>query len=323
MGLAARPTTDMAELMAQAAQQYGLVRAIDSPDPEVARKRLDRMRRRGLVGLIGRGVYRVEGSPDTWHQRALSAAWLVSPMALLSHRAALALWGLSSRRGVEVLVPVSRGGRPGAVRVHQTRFLNAVDVDSRDQVPVTSIERTLVDVAAITPMGKLARLLDAAVDAGLTTPDQVVERVRTMPTRGRKGVPVLRVLLEERLGFPADEINPFEALMASIIVTSDLPVPSRQHPLDINGRRYYLDFAFPEYKVAIECDGMLGHGSAAAQAYDLERQNDIIESGWNLRRFPWSAVRYREKETLEVVRRAMISSGWCPSVTGVALPKAN
>lgn len=323
MGLAVGPATDLAELMAQAAQQHGLVRAIDSPDPEAARKRLDRMRRRGLVGLVGRGVYRVEGSSDSWHQRALSAAWLVSPMALLSHRAALALWGLSSRRGVEVLVPVSRGGRPASVRVHQTRFLTAVDVDSRDRVPVTSIERTLVDAAAITPMGGLARLLDAAVEAGLATPKSVVERVRTMPTRGRKGMPILRVLLEERLGFPADETNPFEALMASIIIRSDLPDPRRQHPLDINGRRYYLDFAFPEFKVAIECDGMLGHGSAAAQAYDLERQNDIIESGWNLRRFPWSAVRYREQETLEVVRRAMISSGWCPPGTGPTLPAAN
>ena len=242
---AARPATDLAELMAQAAQQHGLVRAMDSPDPDAARKRLDRMRRRGLVGLIGRGVYRVEGSSDTWHQRALSAAWLVSPMALLSHRAALALWGLSSRRGVEVLVPVSRGGRPASVRVHQTRFLTAVDVDSRDRVPVTSIERTLVDAAAITPMGGLARLLDAAVEAGLATPQNVVEHVRTMPTRGRKGMPILRVLLEERLGFPADEDQSLRSSHGAIIIRSDLPEPRRQHPLDINGRPLLPRFRLP------------------------------------------------------------------------------
>jgi very-short-patch-repair endonuclease len=76
--------------------------------------------------------------------------------------------------------------------------------------------------------------------------------------------------------------------------------------------RYYLDFAFPANKVAIECDGLLGHGSPSAQGYDLKRQNEIIEAGWNLRRFSWSQVNTERALVLESIREAMIASGWHP-----------
>ncbi|MCZ7628674.1 MAG: hypothetical protein M5U19_06260 [Microthrixaceae bacterium] len=73
-----------------------------------------------------------------------------------------------------------------------------------------------------------------------------MERLVTMPTRGRKGMPVLRMLLQERIGFDLVDGNPFESLMAALIARSDLPKPARQVMVVGSESRYYLDFAFPE-----------------------------------------------------------------------------
>lgn len=299
-------------VMELAASNHGLIRLEDGESAGVTRRQLEAMTRRGLLRLEYNNVWAVSGSPPTWPQRALRAAWCTGASALVSHRSAVALWGLGIGRSVEVLVPMSTGARPPGVRVHQTRFLAGVDIDRVQGIPVTSVERTLVDIAALLPMGQLARTLDSAVAQEITTYLQTAERLITMPTRGRKGTRILRLLLEERIGSGLCIGNPFEEIMARLIARSDLPEPSRQHMVQGSESRYYLDFAFPVHRVAIECDGLLGHGSASAQAADLKRQNEIIQAGWNLRRFSWSQVNTEGAEVIEMIRQAMIASGWQP-----------
>lgn len=311
-GIGKEEDVNLPAVMALAASNHGLIGLREGESVGVSRRQLERMTQRGVLRHVYNNVWIVEGSPHTWDQRALVAVWSTGAGALLSHWSAGAVWGLSARRGVEVLVPMSTGARPPGVRVHQTRFLTGVDVDQRHGIPVTSIERTLVDLAAVSPLGRLARLLDAAVSEGLTTHEQIVSRLVTMPTRGRKGVPMLRLLLQERIGCDIADGNPFEHIMAGLIARSDLPSPVRQYMVCGSESRYYLDFAFPEYKVAIECDGLMGHGSPSAQSYDLKRQNEIIEDGWNLRRFSWSQVNTEPAQVLASIRNAMVASGWRP-----------
>ena len=300
-------------LLADAGHHHGLIHAEHAREMGVDRSKLDRLRSRGVLTLEGHSVFRVAGSPSTWRQHALRGTWATGHMGLLSHRSAAALWELGDGRAIEVLVPKGVGARPDGTQVHQTRHLSAVDVDERDGIPVTSIERTLVDLAAVVPMGRLARLLDEAVRAEHTTYKRIYRRLAAMPTRGRSGVRILRILLAERLETAPGDHNPFEAMMNRILGRSELPRPVRQQKLDCVSDRYYLDFAWPEHMVAVECDGLGSHGSPAAMAYDLKRQNDVIEAGWNLRRFPWSEVRLHPARTLATVRRALIASGWSPA----------
>lgn len=297
-------------LLEVASRHHGLLRVDLAQLHGVTRERLDRLRSRGLLTFEGHNVYRVTGSQATWRQQVLRGVWTTGTASFASHRTGAAIWGLNKGRGIEVLVPKGSGARPAGVRVHETRHLTGIDVDERDSIRVTSIERTLVDLAAIVRMGRLARLLDEAHEQGLTTYRRVAQRLACMPTRGRKGVVMLRVLLEERIGTPAEAKNTFEEIMVGILQRSELPAPVRQQRVDSETGRYYLDFAWPEHMVAVECDGLESHGSPAAMAYDLHRQNTIIEAGWGLRRFPWSAVRFHPEQTLDTIRRALIASGW-------------
>ncbi|MCZ7628673.1 MAG: hypothetical protein M5U19_06255 [Microthrixaceae bacterium] len=154
-------------LLALPAANHGLITLDQSKSVGGVQEAIESMEQRGLVRLVYNNVWSAGGSSHTWHQRALGATWCTGAGALLSHRSASAIWGLQECRGVEVLVPMNTGARPPGIRVHQTRFLTGVDVDQRQGIRVTSIERTLVDMAAITPLGQLARLVDASVAAGL------------------------------------------------------------------------------------------------------------------------------------------------------------
>ena len=299
-------------LLDVAAVHHGVFRYDDARERGVTRATIDGLRRAGVVELLGSRVYRVRGAPVTWRNRLTCGVWATGPLTLASHRSAAALWGLLEPRGIEVLTPMSTGGCPPAVTVHRTRCLSGADLGCLEQIPVTGIERTLIDLAAVVPMGRVARTMDEAAERELTTPRRILEHLRTMPTRGRSGVRILRVLLEERLDLAPGEMNPFESMMDRLLRSADLPAFVRQHPLDLGGSRYYLDFAFPTHKVAIECDGMLGHASASAQSYDLARQNAILADGWSLRRFSWSSLRLEREATLGLIREALLDSGWNP-----------
>ncbi len=297
-----------------ASGHHGLLRLCDAQQAEVGRKVLDRLCDRSILEFLTGGVYRVRGSADSWHQRVLAGVWTTGGLARASHRTGAAIWGIprARRSGVEVLVPRGSGAHTRWSRQHETRHLTAADVDERHGVPVTSIERTLVDLAAVLPMGELARWLDDAHSSKLTSFRAVAEHLRAMPTQGRRGVKMLRVLLEERIGTPLEGKDTFEEIMRRILSRSELPTPVRQQRVDDGPDRYYLDFAWPEHMVAVECDGMVGHSKPSAQVYDLHRQNVVIEAGWNLRRFPWSEVRYHPDRVIDTIRRALISSGWSP-----------
>jgi very-short-patch-repair endonuclease len=303
----------LSSLFLDAADSHGLLRVDTAEARGVSRNQLDRLCTRGIIEFCGKCVYRVAGSPDTWQQRVMLGVLATGDSSRASHRCAAAIWGLADGRSAEVIVPKGQGARTRYAKVHDTRHLRGVDVDTRHGIPVTSIERTLVDVAGVLPMGRTARLLDRARSEGLTTYEQVHQRICTMPTRGRRGIRTLRLLLVERIGTIAGESNPFEAMLERLISKSDLPTPQRQLVVQGPLSRYYLDFAFPGYKVAIECDGLLGHASASAQAYDLSRQNDIIEAGWDLRRFTWSDVNNHPEDVIQRVRRALIANGWSPA----------
>jgi very-short-patch-repair endonuclease len=62
--------------------------------------------------------------------------------------------------------------------------------------------------------------------------------------------------------------------------------PERQFILVLaDGTIAVLDFAWPRRVKAIEIDGLEAHSGARQLELDLVRQNLILESGWQLRRF--------------------------------------
>src|SRR5579884_419273 len=179
-----------------AGSQYGLLSAAQAVaigfTPNAIRIRVTR----GRWDRMLPGVYRIAGAPTRGRQAALAAALWAGEDSRVSHLTAAVLWNLDGvvTRRVEITVPYECTRRHPAVVVHRTKTLPAVDRDVVHGIPVTTVARTLVDLAGSVDATVLETALDDALRKQLTTCAFVEWRVRELGRTGRAGVAVLRRL---------------------------------------------------------------------------------------------------------------------------------
>jgi hypothetical protein len=74
-----------------------------------------------------------------------------------------------------------------------------------------------------------------------------------------------------------------ESRVLAAIAAAGLPEPERQHPvIRPDGRKAFIDLAYPEQLVAIEADGWEVHGQRAAFDADRVRGNELVLLGWKV-----------------------------------------
>ena len=143
----------------------------------VDRRRLAYYAHTGRVQRIRHGIYRLTQFPQSRFED-LFIAWLAAgPNAVISHESALLLYDLSDvlPEAIHVTVPRTASRRRLGLRLHTNRICPD-DVTQHEGLPVTTVPRSIVDVA-------LAGLSDEfvlqaaceAVKAGLTTPAQLLQ----------------------------------------------------------------------------------------------------------------------------------------------------
>lgn len=216
------------------------------------------------------GVYRLAGMPVTWRQRALAACLVAGPGAVVSHRSAAVLWGISGFRPgrLEITVPRGRSNRNALARVHRSNVKGV----RRDGVPVTRVARTVHDLAGVVG----GAVLEEAVD------DVLCRRLVRLEELDGRGSRALRAVLEAWNGdaLPAGvaEMRVVRALLAA-----GLPDPVRQHEIgDGGGFVARVDLAYPEHRLAIELDGFRWHAGRGPFRSDRLRRNRLEVAGWRL-----------------------------------------
>src|SRR5436305_7850931 len=110
---------------------------------------------------IHRGVYEVGYSKLTAKGHRMAAVLAYGPDAVLSHRSAAAHWDIG--RGfwkIEVTMPHSRRSRKGT-RAHQAT-LDPDDITVHDGIPITSVARTILDLASQLNDDRLTHLIEEA-----------------------------------------------------------------------------------------------------------------------------------------------------------------
>src|SRR5262249_18565924 len=129
-----------------------------------------RMLTTGRVIRVRRGIYRLCGVEPTWESAALAAVLAAGEGAVLSHRSAGVLWGFLDRHResgpLELIVPGQC--RLVGVRAHRHR-LPPGEATRRLAIPVTTAERTLMDLAQSVPDDDLGRLCDEALRRRVAT----------------------------------------------------------------------------------------------------------------------------------------------------------
>jgi predicted transcriptional regulator of viral defense system len=109
---------------------------------------------------LHQGVYAVGHDRLTRKGYWLAAVLACGPGARLSHRSAAALWELRQSGGglIDVTVP-SRAGRirRKGIRIHRSGRLGPHEATERDGIPVTTVARTLLDLADALDLQALRR----------------------------------------------------------------------------------------------------------------------------------------------------------------------
>jgi very-short-patch-repair endonuclease/predicted transcriptional regulator of viral defense system len=290
-------------------RQHGVVTYEQLLEVGLSASAVDRRVRGGWLVPVAPRTYRVAAYEPTWRGALAAAVLAAGPAALAARRSAAALWQLEGARGrvVEVLVPRWERRRAVPGRVIETLDLREADRAEVDGIATCSVERTLIDCAAKVPPRLLAQMGDDAVRRRLTTYDDVLDRFVQLARRGRPGIVRMRELLHERLGVELGA-STFEHLVLELVRRSNLPAPTTQHPVDLGGFRFYLDLAWVDARVCVECDGWSSRSTATALQGDLERQNLLVLDGWRVIRFAWRTVADQPDLAVAQIRTALATS---------------
>lgn len=286
------PTDDMdtQDFDRTAARQHGLVTFAQLLALGLSTSAIERLEQRGRIARVHRGVYRIVGSPTSWRQAVMAAVLAAGDETYAAHRTAAALHPLFRTRGgiIEILSEHERSFQRSGARSHRTRDLPAVDRWVIDNIPVTAVNRTLIDVGRYWPVGRVWSLLDHAVRDELTTYDAFESRVHALARQGRNGIGTAREVLL-RVGL--DGTWGFERAMRHALRDAGLPKPTREFRVDVGLNRYYVDFAYPEARLGIECDSTEWHTLPSQVAAGMKRTNHINGSGFLLLSYSSSALR--------------------------------
>lgn len=292
------------DLFDLAARQHGVVSYEQACD-RLTRRRLATLERSGAMEHLLPGVYRMRGAVPTWKMRVMAGV-LSMPGSQASHRTASVLRevGESVVGRPDLLIERwHRRHRLEGYFVHETKDLVSADLDEVDGIPCTSLVRTLVDLPAVVHPFRAGQALDAAFRRDPSIVQQVVRRHLEVARRGRTGTTALRALLQER-GWVGDKVDSgFERLALQLVRRGSLPEPVLQHQVRAANFVAYLDLAWPDRMVGMECDSIAHHLSVAAFERDRVRRRTLLALGWKILEFTYNEVTRHPLMVLRELRR--------------------
>ena len=263
-----------------AARQHGVVSLAQLRRAGLGWEAIRHRLRRGLLHRVHRAVYAV-GHPGLTDLARWKAATLAcGDGAVLSHRSAADLWGMLEPAGGEahVTVPVAGGrAKRSAIRIHRRPDLDPAHTTSRENIPVTRPQRTLIDLRPLLEPGELraairrAELLGLPLDPTALVPDLAWSALE---------LAFLRLCRRHRL--PAPEVN------------------ARVGP-------YRVDFLWRRERLIVETDGRRFHRGAIATLDDAERDRRLARRGFEVLRVGYREVVDEPKRTAARVRERLRS----------------
>ncbi|MFN2491243.1 MAG: type IV toxin-antitoxin system AbiEi family antitoxin domain-containing protein [Actinomycetota bacterium] len=265
------------------------------------------LRRRVESGALVRRlptVFCIAGTPKTRGQALLAACLWAGENSAVSHRAAARLWGFQGFGNAPIEISMVGSRRPKGldIVVHRVDNYLVPDIVSVAGIPVTSIPRTLLDLAGMRDL-RCEQALDRCLHKKLVSLGQLWLRYEEGWTRGRRGIAIIRESLVHRTPGSAPTQSELEDMAWRLINKRSLPLPIRQHPVVLDGREIHVDFGYPERMLAIEVDGYAWHMDRRSFERDRERDNALGGLGWRVLRFTWAKLRWDPNYVEDTIRR--------------------
>lgn len=271
-----------AVLAAIANVAHGVVTRREALGAGVTGAEVRRRLARGSLLLEYPGVYRLGHEAPSMEATYLAAVRACGDGALLIGRAAAHLLGLT--RGPapppEVTTPTERCVE-GVVTRRARGGIDARDATTWRRIPVTTVARTLVDLAAVLSEDDLARACHEAGVRYRTTPRDVEAVLARRPNS--RGATKLRRILR---GDVHVTLSTLERRFLALLREADLPLPVTNRPA--GGRR--VDCRWAQQRLTVELDSYRYHSSRHAWEQDRRREREARARGDDFRRYTYGDV---------------------------------
>ncbi|MGD9622888.1 MAG: hypothetical protein AB7G47_22355 [Mycolicibacterium sp.] len=256
----------------------------------LTRRRFESVVNTGVLERIWNGIYCLGEPTDRLRLRGLDLSCGKPVAACLGTAAAVFGFDTEQPTDLHVLDPPGCALRNvDGLRVHRREGAPLVVRDGRR---VTAPGWTAIEVARGLSRPRALATLDAALRSG-TCNLPVLWRA-AVEQKGRRGIVAVRDLLPLA---DARSESPMESEARLAMVDGGLPIPELQYEiLDGNGELRRLDFAWPQYHVAAEYDGLAWHSGPEAMRRDRRRQAALMDVDWAVVPIVYEDVRFRAGE---------------------------
>lgn len=265
-----RPGEARGQQVAQLAdRQHGVVGRRQLLELGVGDGTTKRWLRAGRLHRLHREAYSVGHTRIYVRGEWMAAVLACGEDALLSHRSAATLWGLTRQYGrfVDVTAPAGRQFRPGreGVRLHRGRLYED-DATKRAGIPVTTVARTLFDLSEVVDFDRLRRAWEEADRLRLLRPS-ALEQLCEFGFGRRALKPIRRLLAENRV--PTITRSPLEDRFSDFCREhlADLPEPLT----NVSILDHEVDAYWPSHRLVVEMDSWEYHSHRAAFERDRTR----------------------------------------------------
>ena len=293
------------EVARVAARQHGVVSIEDLRACGLSNKAISVRVANGRLHPLHRGAYAVGHANPTREGWMLAAVMACGADALLSHFSAAALANMIrwEDRYPDVLVLGPTAPQHPRINGHRTSYLPPEHLTTWRGIPITTAQRTLLDLAGVLTEDRLRRAIRQSQYLGLTTLGSLVKVLNGPgPKRGRK------TLAKVIATGAAPTQSELEDTVLDLILRGGFAHPAVNAPLYLAGRRIVPDFLWPEARLVIEADGP-HHDYPFDGAADRERQRILEAHGYRVIRITWKQAILHPGKTLRRIRDANAPRG--------------
>jgi len=265
----------------------------------------DRVRSGHLVPLH-QGVFALGHRRIGARGEAMAAVLACGPSAVLSHASAAHHWGVRGFRGRIEVTRTSGHRKPHGVWLHQPRVLPSQDVTTHAGIPVTSLERTVRDMAARLDERQLERMLveaDRSGNLSWAALHEILDR-----PGGWKGARRARRVARQVDPRAAETRSPTEVDFLALCREAGLPLP--QVNVLLVGK--WVDFHWPARRLVVETDSYTFHGDRPAFERDHESTIELSLAGYRVLRTTHKILQRDPGPFMRLVREELLGPQKAP-----------
>jgi len=263
--------------------------------------------RAGRLHRVRAGVYAVGHRAIKREGRWMAAVLASGPAGVLSHFSAAALWGIqpNSRSRIDVAAP--HRSRSSATIDRHAIVLPADERTVESGIPVTTVPRTVFDLAAISSVDRVESAIRQVEYRRLYDRLSLVDMIDRYPRR--RGVGRLRMALSRIEKLPTGRTRSrLEERFLSFLHRYRLPRPRLNDWIVVGDKRFQVDCHWPGTGKVVELDSWEAHGTRSAFREDRARDRRLQAAGYGVTRVTWAQLDDEPEAIAVDLRESVVDS---------------